>query len=261
MTTRVRVLDVRGKPIAGAYGSLVSRHQDRALDGLHRIYARSDAEGWLSLSMLMRGPYDAVVETETLGDLRSVKIRIEVPGPDLECTLPDAHAARLIPTGQEPSASLDSMRGWYRARGEQQWAECTDPKWRFGQNGFVPLPHEGAYDFILSLPPWAGRLVADVPAGEHPIDLSIPMLPEVVIEGRAIDGHGQPVVRVVIAHATTPAEAASVPDWAKAVTDEHGRFQLVLLPGAVGELFAFDQSGRLVARVPAGNGDVVVSTR
>ena len=261
MTARVRVSDVRGKPIVGAYGTLVSRNPERLLDKLHRVHAQSDADGWLFFQQLIRGPYDLRVETATMGEHRNANLRVDVPAANAECVIPDAQAARLIPTGQGSSAALDSLRGWFRARGEVKWVECTDPRWAFGQSGFVAMRRSGTYEFVLSLPPWVGRLVADVPTGEMVTDISVPMMLQVEIEGRVVDEVGNPRPGLSIAHAATADEAATVPDWAKSNTDSAGRFRLVLVPGSTSGCIATNPAGHKVASFPAASGDAIIPLR
>lgn len=258
---RIRVLSSSVAPVVGAYGTFVSRNQDRLLDGLHRSYGRSDVDGWLSVRHLMRGAYDAVVETEQFGDARRVKIRFEVPGPDRQCVIPDAFAVRLVPIGQDPAAPLDSLRGWYRARGDGHWTESTTPKWRFGQSGLTFLPHAGAYDLVLSLPPWVGRMTALVNASDEAAPIQIPMHAEATIEGRLLDDHGAPLARHVVAHAGTLEHISSLPDWARAATDDAGRFFLVLMPESNDRLLVTDPEGRDLGFVPAASGDAVVGFR
>lgn len=261
LVARIQVLDVRGEPIDGAYGTFVSRHDDRRLDRVHRLHGRSGADGWMVVPQLLRGAYDVTVETEVLGDLRNARFRIDVPGHERQCVLPDACAVRLVPSGQHPTASLEPLRGWFRARGEDAWQERTQPQWRFAGNGFTPLPGPGSYEFVLSLPPWTGRL--DVTVGLHNgvTDLVVPMAREVVVEGRLLDRLGVPVAGLVVAHAATAAEARSLPDWARATTDDQGRFQLVLMPGSAVDLLAMDGQWRWVGRMPTRSGDAVLEDR
>jgi hypothetical protein len=261
LASRIRVLDARGEPIAGAYGTFVSRHDDRRLDRVHRQHGRSGADGWMVVPQLLRGAYDVTVETEVLGDLRNARFRIDVPGHERQCVLPDACAVRLVPSGQHPSAPLEPLRGWFRARGDDGWQEGTQPQWRFSRNGVTPLPGPGSYEFVLSLPPWNGRLDATPDRRNEVVDLVVPMAREVVVEGRLLDQRGVPVAGCVVAHAATAAETRSLPDWARATTDDQGRFQLVLMPGSAMDLLVLDGQWRQVGCIAARSGDVVLEDR
>ena len=106
---RIRTVDTSGRPIAGAIATLVSRHEDRVLDGLHCVYGLSDSEGWIGISHLFRGPYDATCETMELGDMRRMKVRLEAPGPDVVCVIPDLHAVRLVGSGKSDALIPESL--------------------------------------------------------------------------------------------------------------------------------------------------------
>ncbi len=190
-----------------------------------------------------------------LATLRHAPDFPERPKPDFP------EPTRLIPTGQDRRAPIEAMRGWYREHGASQWRECTTAKWRFGESGLVGLPGAGGFDFLLCLPPWIGQSTREVVASNKPEDVPVSMTPEVVVEGRVIDPKGMPVVGAQVAHAASPHEVPTLPEWARTITDPQGRFRLVLMPSGPSDLIVVDHNGRRIGSLTPSGGDTVLHRR
>jgi hypothetical protein len=103
--------------------------------------------------------------------------------------------------------------------------------------------------------------LGSVVASNKPEDVPVSMTPEVVVEGRVIDPKGMPVVGAQVAHAASPHEVPTLPEWARTITDPQGRFRLVLMPSGPSDLIVVDHNGRRIGSLTPSGGDTVLHRR